>query len=43
MCAEICASPEDVAMTCDDCKSGIQASIKSFGEIIGKNKLFKTL
>merc|ERR1712130_960899 len=27
MCAEICASPEDVAMTCDDCKSGIQAAV----------------
>merc|ERR1719370_532265 len=27
MCADICAAPEDVAMTCDDCKMGIQAAI----------------
>merc|ERR550525_2266409 len=25
MCADICAAPEDVAMTCDNCKMGIQA------------------
>ena len=25
MCAPICEAPEDVAMTCDDCKMGIQA------------------
>merc|ERR1719239_208085 len=27
MCADICRRPEDVAMTCDDCKMGIQAAI----------------
>merc|ERR1719184_180215 len=27
MCAPICEAPEDVAMTCDDCKMGIQAAI----------------
>merc|ERR1711910_276682 len=27
MCADICAAPEDVAMTCDNCKMGIQAAI----------------
>ena len=25
MCAAACAAPEDVSMTCDDCKMGIQA------------------
>merc|ERR1719356_341061 len=27
MCAPICEAPEDVDMTCDDCKMGIQAAI----------------
>jgi len=27
MCADFCAAPEDTAMTCDDCKMGIQAGI----------------
>jgi hypothetical protein len=27
MCADSCANPEDVTMTCDDCKMGIQAAI----------------
>merc|ERR1719433_1719204 len=27
MCADFCANPEDVAMTCDNCKMGIQAAI----------------
>merc|ERR1712001_738307 len=27
MCADICAAPEDTAMTCDDCKMGIHAAI----------------
>jgi len=27
MCADSCAAPEDVSMTCDDCKMGIQAAI----------------
>ena len=27
MCAPICEAPEDVAMTCDDCKMGIKAKI----------------
>merc|ERR1719331_1256010 len=32
MCADICAAPEDVAMTCDDCKMGIQAGIDQMFE-----------
>ena len=28
MCAPICEAPEDVDMTCDDCKMGIQAKFK---------------
>merc|ERR1711934_174003 len=27
MCADICAAPEDVVMTCDNCKMGIQRAI----------------
>merc|ERR550532_2676528 len=27
MCADICAAPEDTVMTCDDCKTGIQAAV----------------
>merc|ERR1719460_1258388 len=27
MCADSCAAPEDVSMTCDDCKMGIQEAI----------------
>merc|ERR1719239_19505 len=27
MCGPLCAAPEDTDMTCDDCTSGIQASI----------------
>merc|ERR1711936_1089249 len=27
MCGPICEAPEDTAMTCDDCKMGIQAAI----------------
>merc|ERR1719356_363625 len=29
MCAPICEAPEDVDMTCDDCKMGIQAKIQN--------------
>merc|ERR1719331_3254462 len=34
MCADICAAPEDVSMTCDDCKMGIQAGIDQMFEFM---------